>query len=141
MILNIRIDFPVSTSNGHAVTNETSSEKPNQGPTSRDTSTRVCCCSLNIWEYEVNDCFPSQFGCCARFENTSCHMIWTYVRYKVRCLVEHKYFEWCIVLLIAASSIALVSHTTNLVMICMLPGGVPLQFQIQLGQGNSLSTL
>ena len=75
----------------------------------RDTNTRVCCCSLNVREYEVDDCFPSHCGCCARFDDTRCHVIWLCIRHKVKCLVEHRWFEWFIVFLIAASSIALVS--------------------------------
>lgn len=71
---------------------------------------RVCCCSLNIREYEVDSCFPTIHGCCKKFDETTCHVIWIWIRYKVKCFVEHKYFEWFIVFLIAASSIALVSE-------------------------------
>lgn len=97
--------------NGHAEAISPASRKascvtsPNDPP-----SRRVCCCSLNIREYEVDSCFPTIHGCCTKFDETTCHVIWIWIRYKVKCFVEHKYFEWFIVFLIAASSIALVSE-------------------------------
>ena len=97
--------------NGHAEAISPASRKASCVTSANDPpSRRVCCCSLNIREYEVDSCFPTIHGCCTKFDETTCHVIWIWIRYKVKCFVEHKYFEWFIVFLIAASSIALVSE-------------------------------
>lgn len=104
------MNFYFLVSNGHADTVGSTSRKASRVDSPPDSPKRLCCCSLNIREYEVDNCFPTHHSCCTRFEDTTCHVIWMCVRHKVKCLVEHKYFEWFIVFLIAASSIALVSE-------------------------------
>lgn len=66
--------------------------------------------TVNI--HYVEPCFPS--GCRVCCSNNT-NPVWTRMRYNVKVLVEHKYFEWFIVFLIAASSIALVSKNEQLV--------------------------
>lgn len=105
----LQLNFSFLVSSGHTDTVGSISRRASQVDCPPDSPKTVCCCSLNTREYEVDNCFPTQRSCCSRFEDTTCHVIWICVRHKVKCFVEHKYFEWFIVFLIAASSIALVS--------------------------------
>ena len=122
------LNFSFLVSNGHTDTTESTSRRASRVDSPPDTPKTVCCCSLNTQEYEVDNCFPTQRCCCSRFEDTTCHVIWMCVRHNVKCLVEHKYFEWFIVFLIAASSIALVSEfffeqdliTVTLISLCYI---------------------
>lgn len=108
--INIGLNFSHLVSNSHADSIGSTSRKASREDGLPDSSKTVCCCSLNVREYEIDNCFPTQRSCCSRFEDTTCHVIWLCVRHKVNRIVEHKYFEWFIVFLIAASSIALVSR-------------------------------
>ena len=59
------------------------------------------------------DCFPhiisKHFSCCAKCIPKSIQKGWTYLRSLTHCLVEHRYFEWFIIISILASSTTLVS--------------------------------
>ena len=105
----LELNFSFLVSNGHTDREESTSRRTSKEDCPPDSPKPICCCFLNTREYEVDSCFPTQCRSCSRFEDTTCHVIWVCVRHKVKCLVEHKYFEWFIVFLIAASSIALVS--------------------------------
>lgn len=100
-----------SKSNGHVINvtdNSVSTCTRSPGSdTSNAADTRLCCCSLDVRKYEVDECFTFQCNCCTCLKLTTCHVIWLCIRYNVKQLVEHKLFEWFIVFLIAASSIAL----------------------------------
>lgn len=60
---------------------------------------------------EVKDCFPeccvSPLTSCAVCKNTSCSD-WLMFRWRTRMLVEHRYFEWFILLTVLVSSLVLV---------------------------------
>ena len=60
---------------------------------------------------EVKDCFPECFvsplTSCAVCKNTSCNS-WLIFRWRTRMLVEHRYFEWFILLTVLVSSLVLV---------------------------------
>ena len=109
--------FSASKSNGHVINvtdNSVSTSTRSPGSdTSNAADTRLCCCSLDVRKYEVDECFTFQCNCCTCLKLTTCHVIWLCIRYNVKQLVEHKLFEWFIVFLIAASSIALVSQNCN----------------------------
>ncbi len=59
------------------------------------------------------DCFPDiiskHYSCCAKCIPKSIQKGWTYLRSLTHCLVEHRYFEWFIIITILASSTTLVS--------------------------------
>lgn len=97
---------------------------------------------------EVKDCFPeccvSPLTSCAVCKNTSCNG-WLMFRWRTRMLVEHRYFEWFILLTVLVSSLVLVrfpffpkSHSGMALVSCRLcfplkssslrssPGGIAL---------------
>ena len=86
-----------------------------------DMRVSVCCCILDVNKYKVASCLhvSCQPLCCRSqdFSSTRPSVVcafWLCVRYKIKCLVEHRYFEWLVLFLIAASSIALVRTLTDL---------------------------
>ena len=54
---------------------------------------------------EVDDCLPE---CCVFPVSSKQHFTWLKFRCSIRCLVEHKYFEWFILFTVMFSSFVLV---------------------------------
>ncbi|KAK3751457.1 hypothetical protein QZH41_000743 [Actinostola sp. cb2023] len=96
-----------------AVVEPDQQEKP--GDTNTPVTSKTCCCIINEEDYKVDPCLPPFCLCCVRCENNcSACPLWLVIRYKVKVMVGHKYFEWFIVLLIAASSITLAFEDVNI---------------------------
>jgi len=59
------------------------------------------------------DCCPTMiskhFSCCAKCIPKCIQERWTYLRSLAHCFVEHRFFEWFIIVIILVSSITLVS--------------------------------
>ena len=63
---------------------------------------------------EVQECCPCWMkrctcDCIATWKESSGYRAWRSMRHKIKKLVEHRYFEWAILLIIVASSVTLVS--------------------------------
>ena len=63
---------------------------------------------------EVQECCPCWMkrctcDCIAMWKESSGYRVWRNMRHKIKKLVEHRYFEWAILLIIVASSVTLVS--------------------------------
>ena len=63
---------------------------------------------------EVQECCPCWMkrctcDCIAMWKESSGYRAWRSMRHKIKKLVEHRYFEWAILLIILASSVTLVS--------------------------------
>ena len=63
---------------------------------------------------EVQECCPCWMkrctcDCIAMWKGSSGYRAWRSMRHKIKKLVEHRYFEWAILLIIVASSVTLVS--------------------------------
>ena len=63
---------------------------------------------------EVQECCPCWMkrctcNCTAMWKESSGYRVWRSMRHKIKQLVEHRYFEWAILLIIGASSVTLVS--------------------------------
>lgn len=62
---------------------------------------------------EVQECCPCWMkfctcNCIAMWKESSGYRAWRSMRHKIKKLVEHRYFEWAILLIIIASSVTLV---------------------------------
>ncbi|KAJ7374231.1 hypothetical protein OS493_007307 [Desmophyllum pertusum] len=60
---------------------------------------------------EVDDCLPE---CCMFSVSSSQHFKWLKFRCSIRCLVEHKYFEWFILFTVMFSSFVLIFEDVHL---------------------------
>ena len=63
---------------------------------------------------EVQECCPCWMkrctcDCIAMWKGSSGYRMWRSMRHKIKKFVEHRYFEWAILLIIVASSVTLVS--------------------------------
>lgn len=61
---------------------------------------------------EVDDCLPE---CCMFSMSSRLHFRWLKFRCSIRCLVEHKYFEWFILFTVMFSSFVLVRKNTSVI--------------------------
>lgn len=64
---------------------------------------------------EVQECCPCWMKrctceCIALWKESSGYRNWRNMRHKIKKMVEHRYFEWTILLIIMASSVTLVSY-------------------------------
>lgn len=68
---------------------------------------------------EVQECCPCWMkfctcNCISKWKESRGYRAWRSMRHKIKKLVEHRYFEWAILLIIVASSITLVRAYRNL---------------------------
>ena len=67
---------------------------------------------------EVHECCPCWMkrctcNCIAMWKESSGYRAWRNMRHKMKKLVEHRYFDWAILVIIVASSVTLVSCYGN----------------------------